>query len=98
MIGTGLSGAHSGGSAGTDSYVSNAALGINPDDPGVPVAAIRAGFRSGYVFELRDLREPIPIQVHVLVLNPRSYTLSEPFQSTLTPTEDNTVVAEETGI
>jgi hypothetical protein len=31
-------------------------------------------------------------------LNPRAYTLSEPFQLTLTPAEDDTVVAEENGI
>jgi len=58
---------------------------------------IKEGFRKGYVFELRNTQQPAPLQVHVLVLNPRRYTLSEPFQVTLTPTEDNSVVAEETG-
>jgi hypothetical protein len=54
--------------------------------------------KNGYVFEMLDIRGPRQLRVHVLVLNPRSYTLSEPFQSTLTPTEDNTVVAEENGL
>lgn len=69
-----------------------------PGQGEAPLSDIRNGFRSAYVFELQDLRTPLaPIMVHVLALNPRRYTLSEPFQSTLTPTEDNTVVAEENG-
>jgi len=63
-----------------------------------PLSDIRRGFRSAYVFELQDLREAQPLMVHVLALNPRRYTLSEPFQQTLTPTMGDTVVAEENGL
>jgi hypothetical protein len=57
------------------------------------------GFRTAYVFELFDNRSPAVAQAaHVFVVNPRVYRLSEPFTATLTPAEDNTVVAEENGI
>ena len=63
-----------------------------------PLRDVRTGFRSGFVFELRDILRPDrPVAVHSFALNPRQYILTEPFQSTLTPTEDNTVVAEENG-
>lgn len=69
-----------------------------PGEAEAPLSDLRIGFRSAYVFELQDLRLPTPLAVHVLPLNPERYTLSEPFQSTLTPTEDNFVVAEENGL
>ncbi len=72
-------------------------IGTAPNDT-APLSDIRKTFRSAYVFELQDLREPQPIMVHVLALNPSRYTLSEPYQHTLTPTEDDTVIAEENGI
>jgi len=64
------------------------------------ISELRDGFTQGYVFELLDTargRDPI-LEVFVLVLNPRSYTLSEPFQVTLTPAESNTVISEQSGI
>lgn len=67
----------------------------------VPVSDLRVGFRAGYVFEIIDTRPGRslqPIAVHVLVLNPRQYNLSEPFTSQLTPAEDDEVVSEENGI
>jgi hypothetical protein len=92
--------------AGAESTASTASTGPSPgrfdvgtsDGATAPLSDVRVGFRSAYVFELQDLRQPTPIAVHVLALNPRRYTLSEPFQSTLTPTEANTVVAEENGL
>jgi len=66
-------------------------------DP-VPINDIRVGFRAAYVLELLDDRTPEQaLATHVLVLNPRSYSLSEPFAVTLTPTEANSVVSEENG-
>lgn len=63
-----------------------------------PLSDIRLGFRSGFVIEVRDSRRPqVPVFVHSFALNPQRYILSEPHQSTLTPTEDNSVVAEENG-
>jgi hypothetical protein len=63
------------------------------------ISELREAFRQGFVFELLDLAKPkIPIAVHVMVLNPVRYNLSEPFTLTLTPGEDNTVVSEENGI
>lgn len=59
---------------------------------------VKEGFRRGFVFELRDVRDVFPLQVHVLVLNPEKYVISEPFQSVLTPTEDDHVVREENGL
>jgi hypothetical protein len=54
-------------------------------------------FAKGYVFEVIDIRTGDQKMVKSLVLNPRRYTLTEPFAVTLTPTEDNSVVAEENG-
>jgi hypothetical protein len=64
------------------------------------VSELREGFRQGFVFEIYDTkaRKNIPNGVHVMVLNPVRYTLTEPFQRTLTPGEDNQVVREENGI
>ena len=63
-----------------------------------PLRDIRTGFRSGFAIEVRDTRnQRQPLAVHSFALNPSTYILSEPFQSTLTPTEDNFVVAEENG-
>lgn len=59
----------------------------------------RIGFANGFVFELFDAAPGAGvIETHVLVLNPTSYSLSEPFQSVLTPAEDDTIVLEEVGI
>lgn len=71
--------------------------------PGLPLGDILLGrahqFKRGFVFEIIDQRQPNDsIAVKSLVLNPRVYQLSEPFAVTLTPTEDDTVVAEENGI
>jgi len=57
-----------------------------------------SNIRTSFVFELLDIRRPEALKVHVLVLNPQSYSLSEPQQSTLTPTQNLSVVTEETGI
>lgn len=73
-------------------------VGALNDEIGTSLVDLRAGFRNGYVFELRHELSPMALMVHVLVLNPRVYNLSEPFQETLTPSEDNTVVSEENGI
>lgn len=56
------------------------------------------GFARGFVLEIVDDRAPQSPETFGLVLNPTRYELSEPFQAELTPTEDNSVVAEETGI
>lgn len=69
-----------------------------------PLADIRKGFTFGYVIEIVDTTKSGSVKggelidAHVFVLNPARYTLSEPHQSTLTPAEDDTVVAEENGI
>jgi hypothetical protein len=55
-------------------------------------------FKAGFVFDLVDARIAKPIETIVLVVNPTRYEITEPFQAELTPTEDNTVVTEETGI
>lgn len=63
------------------------------------ISELRPAFRQGFVWELLDRTAPArPLAVHVMVLNPVRYTLSEPFALTLTPAEDDTVVAEENGI
>jgi len=70
-----------------------------PDGSEASISELREGYRQGYVFELLDITSPnTPIEVHVLVLNPTSYTLGEPFQADLTPGQGDEVVAEETGI
>lgn len=56
------------------------------------------GFQTGFVFELIDIRKSEPIKAFALVVNPTRYEISEPFQAELTPAEDGTVIAEETGI
>lgn len=62
------------------------------------ISDIRSGFRSGFVIEIRSsLRPDRPVMVHSFALNPQRYTLNEPYQSTLTPTEGDSVVAEENG-
>jgi len=94
MTETGVAG---GGNAGPGSPSEFTLQG--PDGSEASIHELRAGFQQGFVFELVDLSaQSEPLEVIVLVLNPRSYTLSEPFQLTLTPTEDNTVIAEENGI
>lgn len=69
------------------------------DDTPVPLEDVRVGFQSGFVFEIFDSSPGVGVtDTFVLVLNPSVYSLGEPQQSTLTPAEDNTVVAEENGI
>lgn len=70
-----------------------------PDGSEASISDLREGFRQGYVFELLDITAPnTPLEVHVLVLNPSAYTLSEPFQVDITPGQGDEVVTEETGI
>lgn len=69
-----------------------------PGQATTTIGDARLGFRNGYVFELINTRENRILKVIVLVLNPRVYTLTEPFAATLTPAEDDTVVSEENGI
>lgn len=69
-----------------------------PGSSDAPESDLVTGFANGFVFELLDIRESQPLQVHALVLNPQRYELTEPHSSTLTPTEDNTVVDESVGI
>lgn len=76
-------------------------LGLDIELPGLPsfsLPNVANAFDTGFVFELIDSRRDKPVDQHVLVLNPRVYNVSEPFQSTLTPTEDNTVIEETNGI
>jgi len=63
---------------------------VSPEDA-------RLGFRAGYVLELIDDRGEEVLEAFVFPLNPKTYTLSEPFAVTLTPTDGDTVVAEENG-
>ena len=75
---------------------------LNAVVPGLPLGDILLGnvgdFKRGFVFEVIDTRQSGgALMTKSLVINPRRYTLSEPFAVTLTPTEDNTVVAEENG-
>lgn len=72
---------------------------------GAALEDIRTGFNFGYVIELLDtsrslggIKDAEVIDTHVFVLNPTAYTVSEPFTTTLTPAEDNTVNREENGI
>jgi len=59
---------------------------------------IEFGFRQGYVFEVIDLSEPQrAVSTFVLPIAPRVYRISEPNAATLTPTQGNTVIAEEYG-
>lgn len=65
----------------------------------VPLTDVREGFTSSFVLEMIDTaRQQQRIETYVFVLNPTQYNLSEPFAKALTPTEDDTVVAEENGI
>lgn len=81
----------------TPRFLLNALGGQGPD---VELIDARLGFRAGYVIEIVDERTGETVQngVVVFALNPNQYTLSEPFAVTLTPTEDDTVVAEENGL
>jgi hypothetical protein len=79
--------------AGLDRYVVG-----TPGSLQASLGDLRTGFKNGYIFSLVDIRDSVaPIEVHVLILNPTQYTLSEPFVSTLTPAEDDSVVSEENG-
>ncbi len=82
--------------------LSSARSTLNAVVPGLPLGDILLGnigeFKKGFVFEVIDSKTGEALITKSLVLNPRRYTLTEPFASTLTPTEDNTVVAEENGI
>lgn len=63
----------------------------------IPAVDARLGFRAAYVLEMLDTRREETVQSFVFPLNPKQYNLSEPFAVTLTPTEGDTVVAEENG-
>lgn len=71
-----------------------------PDGSDVEINELRDSFRQGFVFEIQNIEtgQNIPGGVFVTVLNPVRYNLSEPFQATLTPTENNSVDAEENGV
>ena len=75
---------------------------LNEAVPGLGLGSILLGdferFVKGFVFEIIDTRTQEAIVTKSLVLNPRSYILTEPFSVNLTPAEDNSVVAEENGI
>ncbi len=86
--------------------LSGAKTTLNASVPGLPLGDILLGaigeFRRGFVFEIIDTgsegNDREEVRTKSLVLNPRRYTLTEPFAVTLTPTEDDSVVAEENGI
>jgi hypothetical protein len=82
--------------------LSAARSSLNAVVPGLPLGDILLGnigaFKRGFVFEVIDSKTGEALMTKSLVLNPQRYTLTEPFAVTLTPTEDNTVVAEENGI
>lgn len=69
-----------------------------PGSADAPAGDLVTGFRNGFVFELLDTREERPLSVHVMVLNPVRYELTEPHVSTLTATAANTIVDESYGI
>lgn len=63
-----------------------------------PVIAAQFGARNGYLLELVDTRSPVRVlQTFVFPIAPQAYDLSEPQVATITPTEGNTIVAEEYG-
>lgn len=72
---------------------------IGISDSAEPVEAAAIGARQGYVLELLETGGTTRVlQTFVFPIPPQQYTLTEPFASTLTPTEGNTVVAEEFGV
>jgi hypothetical protein len=71
---------------------------LTASDVTAPLSAARAGFRSGYVFELIRSGSPAPEASIVLVLNPTRYDLTEPHASALTPGSGGNVVDESIGI
>ncbi|MCZ6868119.1 MAG: hypothetical protein O7G84_01285 [Gammaproteobacteria bacterium] len=86
--------------------LSDARTSLNAVVPGLPLGDVLLGdigaFRKGFVFEIIDTLDDKAgkeaLMTKSLVLNPRVYTISEPFVSTLTPSEDDTIVTEENGI
>lgn len=83
-----------GGSVAADRFVLR-----GPDGSEASISELRDGFRQGFVLEILDeFGTNPPGGVFVFPLNPTKYSLSEPFQATLTPTEGDSVVAEENGI
>lgn len=76
-----------------------------PDGSEANISELRESFRQGFVLEVLDLSTGAPPSprgdggsTFVFPLNPTRYTLTEPFQNTLTPAENDTVVTEENGI
>lgn len=61
------------------------------------IQTLTAAFKQGFVFELIDSENAEPLAVHVMVLNPIGYTLSEPHQVELTPGMGGGVVEESSG-
>lgn len=86
----------------TSGSIASSRFVLSGDDDGASanISELRTGFKQGFIFEILDTSTGRTVEngVHVLVLNPVRYTLSEPFQVTLTPAEDNSVVREENGI
>lgn len=76
------------------------AIGVTlPNVPFTDFPDLGKAFKTGFVIEIVEKKTVRKvINAHVFVLNPVRYSLSEPFQSTLTPTEANTVLEEVNGI
>jgi len=76
------------------------AIGVTlPTVPFTDFPDLGKAFKTGFVIEIVEKKKVrTVIDAHVFVLNPVRYSLSEPFQSTLTPTEANTVLEEVNGI
>jgi len=75
-------------------------LGVElPGVPSMELPDLRVAFDTGFVIELLEIKAVRrTLDAHVFVLNPRDYSLSEPFEQTLTPTDANTVLEEVQGI
>lgn len=70
-------------------------VGIGLTEP-APIGELSTAFKQGFLLTMEEDNKTTAS--FVFVVNPRSYVLSEPFQSVLTPAEDGTVVPEESGI
>lgn len=75
-------------------------MGLDLSVPNLPefsLPSVKRAFTTGFVFELLNVRQNQVIDQHVMVLNPSRYTVSEPTQVTLTPTDGDTVIEETNG-
>lgn len=59
---------------------------------------LRSGFRTGYMLQIVDKRTNTTRFAHVFALAPTGHEMNEAFTVTLTPTDGDSVVAEENGI